>query len=68
MNDVIDIMGRIHGRPLDVRREPVQKGDMRDTYADTTLARTDIGFRPTVSLEEGIEAEYRWLSTTPAVA
>jgi nucleoside-diphosphate-sugar epimerase len=35
---------------------------------DTTLARQDIGFKPAVSLEEGIEAEYRWLSTTPAVA
>ena len=32
------------------------------------LARADLGFAPTVSLEEGIEAEYRWLSTTPALA
>ena len=59
---------RIAGRPLDVRREPAQKGDMRDTYADTTLARADLGFAPTVSLEQGMEAEYRWLSTTPALA
>jgi nucleoside-diphosphate-sugar epimerase len=64
---VLDIIGRVVGRPLDIRREPVQKGDMRDTFADTTLARTDLGFAPTVSLEEGIEAEYRWLSTTPAL-
>ncbi len=63
MNEVIDIIGRVHGQPLAVRREPAQKGDMRDTYADTTRARADIGFQPTVSLEEGIEAEYRWLST-----
>ena len=26
---------------------------MRDTYADTSLARADLGFAPTVSLEEG---------------
>jgi nucleoside-diphosphate-sugar epimerase len=68
MNRVIEIIGRVHGTPLQVRREATQKGDMRDTYADTTLARTDIGFKPSVSLEEGIEAEYKWLSTTPAVA
>jgi nucleoside-diphosphate-sugar epimerase len=66
VNHVLDIIGRLAGRPLDVRREPAQKGDMRDTYADTTLARADLGFAPAVSLEEGIEAEYRWLSTTPA--
>ena len=67
VNQVLDIVGRVVGRPLDVRREPAQKGDMRDTFADTTLARADLGFAPTVSLEDGIEAEYRWLSTTPAL-
>jgi nucleoside-diphosphate-sugar epimerase len=68
VNQVLDIIGRIAGTPLDVRREPAQKGDMRDTYADTTLARADLGFKPQVSLEQGIEAEYRWLSNTPAIA
>lgn len=66
MNQVIDIIGRVAGRPLTVRREPPQKGDMRDTYADTTLARADLGFAPSVTLEQGIEAEYRWLSTAHA--
>ena len=68
VNQVLEIVGRVTGRTLDIRREPAQKGDMRDTYADTTLARADLGFAPTVTLEEGIEAEYRWLSTTPARA
>jgi UDP-glucose 4-epimerase len=63
MNQVIDIIGRVAGRPLEVRREPAQKGDMRDTYADTSLARADLGFAPSVTLEQGIEAEYRWLSS-----
>ncbi len=63
MNHVLEIVGRLAGRMLDVRREPSQKGDMRDTYADTSLARADLGFAPQVSLEEGIGAEYRWLST-----
>jgi len=67
INQVLDIIGRLSGRSLDVRREPAQKGDMRDTFADTSLARADLGFVPTVSLEEGIAAEYRWLSTTPAL-
>ncbi len=65
MNRVIEIIGQVAGRPLQVNREPAQKGDMRDTYADTTLARQDLGFSPSVTLEQGIEAEYRWLSSTP---
>jgi UDP-glucose 4-epimerase len=68
MNQVIEIIGRIAGRPLEVRREAPQKGDMRDTYADTTLARADLGFAQGVSLEQGIEAEYRWLSSVSARA
>jgi UDP-glucose 4-epimerase len=68
VNRVLEIIGRVTGRSLEVRREAAQKGDMRDTYADTSLAKADLGFAPQVSLEEGIEAEYRWLSTTPALA
>jgi len=67
INQVLDIIGHLAGRPLDVRREAAQKGDMRDTFADTTLARADLGFAPSVSLEEGIEAEFRWLSTAPVL-
>jgi UDP-glucose 4-epimerase len=67
MNDVVKIIERIAGRPLQVRREEAQKGDMRDTYADTSLARKDLGFAPKVSLEEGIQAEYRWLASSPAL-
>jgi len=67
MNDVLKIIERIAGHPLKVTREDAQKGDMRDTYADTSLARTDLGFAPKVSLEEGIQAEYRWLQSSPVL-
>jgi UDP-glucose 4-epimerase len=67
MNHVLEIMGRVSGRRLDVRHEGNQKGDMRDTYADTTLARADLEFAPRVPLEDGIAREYRWLAETPAL-
>lgn len=67
INHVLDIIGRVSGRSLKIQREPAQKGDMRDTYADTSLARADLGFAPRVTLEEGIEAEYKWLSTSQAL-
>jgi nucleoside-diphosphate-sugar epimerase len=67
MNHVLRIVERLAGHPLQVTREAAQKGDMRDTYADTSLARQDLGFAPNVPLEEGIQAEYRWLSSSPAL-
>jgi nucleoside-diphosphate-sugar epimerase len=68
VNHVLEVLERIAGRTIDVIREESQKGDMRDTYADTSLARKDLGFVPQVTLEQGLEAEYRWLSTVSARA
>ena len=68
LNDVLALIERIVGRPLEITRGPAQKGDMRDTYADTSLARTDLGFAPTVSLSEGLTAEYHWLAGAPVQA
>jgi UDP-glucose 4-epimerase len=60
--EVFDLVHRITGHPLRVERLPAQRGDMRDTYADTTRARTDLGFAPTVTLEEGLRAQYEWMN------
>jgi UDP-glucose 4-epimerase len=61
INEVLATIGRLTGRTLDIRREPAQKGDMRDTYADTGRARTDLGFAPSYTLEQGLAAEVAWL-------
>jgi nucleoside-diphosphate-sugar epimerase len=68
LNEVLDIVGRVTGKALQINRGPAQKGDMRDTYADTSLAKADLGFRPTVSLVDGLAEEYRWLASSPVVA
>jgi nucleoside-diphosphate-sugar epimerase len=62
INQVLEMIGRLTGRTPDIRREPAQKGDMRDTFADTTRARADLGFLPRTSLEAGIKAECDWLA------
>jgi len=62
VNHVLDVIGRVTGHATRVVSEPNQKGDMRHTYADTQLARTDLGFAPAIGLEQGLAAEYRWLS------
>ena len=56
-----------YGRILSDALLVIPRLGMRDTFADTTLARADLGFAPSVSLEEGIEAEFRWLSTAPVL-
>lgn len=58
--EVFALIGKVSGKPVVIDKQPPQKGDMRDTYADTTLARADLGFAPTVTLEEGLTAMHRW--------
>lgn len=62
INQVLDMISRITGRPLDIRRLPAEKGDMRDTFADSSRAQADLGFSPSHTLEEGLKAECAWLA------
>jgi UDP-glucose 4-epimerase len=61
LNHVLGLIERVTGKTLTVQREPAQKGDMRHTYADTSLARSDLDFVPRVNLESGLEQQYRWI-------
>ncbi len=60
--DVFELIHDITGRPLRIDRIDARRGDMRDTYADTTRARADLGFAPTVSLEQGLRAQFEWMT------
>ena len=66
--EVFDLIGRVSGRPVTIDQQPPQKGDMRDTYADTTRARADLGFAPSVTLEEGLRAMWRWMEATRSMS
>jgi len=61
VNHVVEIIGRLAGGAPLVRIDPAEKGDMRHTYADTRLARADLGFAPAFDLERGLAVEYQWL-------
>ena len=61
LNQVLRQIEDVTGRRLTVIRDEVQKGDMRDTFADTTAARRDLGFRSTVALAQGLEREWAWI-------
>jgi UDP-glucose 4-epimerase len=59
--DVFDLVSRIVARPVRIERLEPQRGDMQDTYADTRRASLDLGFTPSVTLEQGLRAQYDWM-------
>ena len=61
LNDVLALVEDVTGRPLRIQHQEAQKGDMRDTFADTSAAARELGFRATVSLREGLAREWAWL-------
>jgi len=66
LREVFDLIARVSGRKVTIDQQGPQKGDMRDTYADTSRARADLGFAPSVTLEEGLRAMWRWMEATRA--
>ncbi len=63
LNDVLALVERLTGGRSTIRRQPAEKGDMRDTFADTSRAAADLGFAPAYSLEAGLAAECQWMAT-----
>lgn len=53
MNEVLAIISSLAGEPL-IRRLPKQRGDVRDTAADTQVAFEGFGYVPQVGLREGL--------------
>jgi UDP-glucose 4-epimerase len=60
MNRVLEVIGELVGEPLAITRHESQRGDARDTAADTTRAREELGFAPSRTLEEGLADQVAW--------
>jgi len=61
MNQVITICENVTGRRIALKRIERAKGDASHTGADTTRAQQELGYSPKVKLDQGIEAEARWI-------
>ena len=44
-----------------VARQPVEAGDVRDTWADVRRAAQLIEYAPTTHLKEGLSQQFAWL-------
>lgn len=58
--DVIEIIRRETGGDPAVHFMGKARGDVLDTWADTSKAARELGFRPTIGLEEGLRREIEW--------
>ena len=60
INEALAIIERETGKPLSLERREAARGDQERTYGDSSKAQSVLGFRHTVSLEEGLARQVRW--------
>lgn len=58
--EALDLVGRLAGRAVPVDRRPAQPGDVRRTGGSTERIAAALGWKPAVSLEEGLERQVAW--------
>lgn len=60
LNDFIALIEKLSGRAAVIRYLPMQPGDVKATWADTSRLRADYGYAPSTPLEAGLRAFIEW--------
>ena len=62
LNRALEVLAAVAGRPLNIRRQARETGDVLHTGADIGRARADLGYAPATDLEAGLRAELAWVA------
>ena len=57
---MIELIEKACGKTAEKKLMPMQPGDVRDTFADISAIKRDLGFEPTTSIDEGIPRFVDW--------
>ena len=68
LNDLLGELQKVMGVAISPVHAPARAGDVRDSLADITLARQNLGYEPRVEFLEGLRRTVAWFVTTAATA
>src|SRR5688572_10947575 len=60
LSELVSAIERAVGKKAILDRRPPQPGDVERTFADISLAERELGYRPQVTLEEGLARFVAW--------
>jgi len=63
LNELLRTMNKIVGTDIQAIYQDARAGDVRDSQADITKARTLLGYTPLVGLEDGLRHTLAWCRT-----
>lgn len=61
VSGVLDLIGGISGKHLRIERQPSVAGDVFRTGGEAARIEAALGWRPVVSIEEGLANQYEWI-------
>lgn len=64
LDEMIDVIGGEMGVEPEIRRLPMQPGDVERTWADIARARDILGYDPRTDFRSGVRGFLDWLETT----
>jgi len=60
LRELISLLEKELGKTAQIDRQPLQPGDVPQTFADITKARSILGYDPQTQIEEGIRRFVQW--------
>ena len=64
LNQLLEHLRQLIGSDVEPRYEAARLGDVKHSQADVSAAERELGFRPRVSVEEGLRLTLGWYQRT----
>lgn len=64
LQQLVEGIGEVCGRPVLLDHQPMQPGDVLITYADISKARERLGYTPSTLIPEGLKRFFAWYTAT----
>lgn len=61
LTDMLTTIEQVVGKKADIRREPMQPGDVDHTWADLTRSHSELGYKPKSAFAQGVEKQWAWM-------
>ncbi|MCC6580430.1 MAG: GDP-mannose 4,6-dehydratase [Phycisphaeraceae bacterium] len=61
LTQLVETVQKVVGREAIIDRKPMQPGDVERTWADLARSRSELGYAPKTTLEDGIRKQWEWM-------